>query len=287
MHFLGYWVYQNFVKDIESGATFHYNSNQPRFHEKIDLGEVLWLVTGIRVNDQMQYHMAARFVIKAKTLNSPSYKYGRYRLWADPKLSDYYLIPSADMTDLLLSLEFVSKKPIQEAGVTIAQSLQAFRYLSPKDVALLEKWSRQLPVDESIPRIVPEIEVEEAYERGENALADKLEIELPRLSTERKREILREYQRNRTLVQRLKEMYTGRCQICAFDPITVYNVNACAGHHIHYLSRGGQDIMENLVLVCPNHHAVIHADDAVFDYGQRKFIFSNGRHEPLVLNHHL
>ena len=287
MHFLGYWVYQNFVKDIESGATFHYNSNQPRFHEKIDLGEVLWLVTGIRVNGQMQYHMAARFVVKAKTHNSPTYKYGRYRLWADPKLSDYYLVPSADMTELLLSLEFVPKKPIQEAGVTIAQSLQAFRYLSPKDIALLEKWSRQLPVDESIPRMVPELEVEEAYEQGQDALADKLETKLPRVSAERKREILKEYQRNRTIVQRLKEMYTGRCQICAFDPITVYNVNASAGHHIHYLSRGGQDILENLVLVCPNHHAVIHADEAVFDYGQRKFIFSNGRHEPLVLNQHL
>lgn len=287
MHLLGYWVYQNFLKDIDSGATFHYNSNQPRFHEKIELGEILWLVTGFRVEGRMQYQLAARFVIRAKTHNPPDYKYGRYRLWADPQLSDYYIVGEAEMTELLLSLEFVPKKPIQESGVTIAQSLQAFRYLSPKDVSLLEKWSRRLTPDQSIPRVVPESDIEDTYERGEEALKEKLETGLARISLARRMEIISNYQRNRTLVKRLQEMYIGRCQVCAFDPLSVYGVNATHTHHIHYLSRGGLDVLENLILVCPNHHAVIHGDDAVFEYKLKKFIFSNGRQEPLALNQHL
>jgi hypothetical protein len=287
MHFLGYWVYQNFVKDVNSGATFHYNSNQPRFHEKIDLGEMLWLITGFRVTGQMQYHLAARFVIRAKTHNSPGYQYGRYRLWADPRLSDYYVIGEAEITELLLSLEFIPKHHIRGTGITIAQSLQTFRYLSPSDVILLEQWSRDLTPDQSIHRVVQEISIEDAYEHGENAVREKLETELPQLSVDRTQEILSSYHRNRTLVRRLHEMYVGRCQICAFDPVSVYGVNAASAHHIHYLSRGGLDVSENLVLLCPNHHAVIHGDDAVFDYRLRKFIFNNGRQEPLALNQHL
>ncbi|MCA1625871.1 MAG: HNH endonuclease [Acidobacteria bacterium] len=287
MHFLNYWVYRNYKSDVANGAAFHYNSNQPRFHSKIELGETLWLVTGLRSNERMQYFLAARFVIRAKTHNPPNYKYGRFRLWADTQLSDYYVIGEADMTDVLLSLKFVPENPIKEGGVTIANSLQTFRYLSASDVALLEQWSKRLTPDVNIMKMVPELDVEETYERGKDALKDTLQMELPQLSDERKQEIVSGYRRNRTLVKRLNDMYIGRCQICAFDPITVYRVSAATAHHIHYLSRGGHDVLENLVLICPNHHAVIHGDDAVFDYESKKFMFSNGRQEPLVIKQHL
>jgi predicted HNH restriction endonuclease len=42
-----------------------------------------------------------------------------------------------------------------------------------------------------------------------------------------------------------------------------------------------------MVLVCPNHHAAIHRDDAAFDYGDLKFLYSNGLMEPLRANEHL
>lgn len=287
MHFLGYWVYNNFLEDISTGATFHYNSNQPRFHKKIEIGESLWLATGIRVKGKMEYHLAARFVIRAKTHNPVGYKYGRFRLWADPQLSDYYVIGEKEMTNLLLSLEFVPKKPIQEHGVTIAQSLQTFRYLSSADVQLLEEWRKMLTPNIDIPRVVPEMEIEDSYEHGEHVLKNKINIELPKISPTRRVEIVSNYQRNRSIIKNLHERYTGRCQICAFDPISVYGINAACAHHIHYLSRGGLDSLENLILLCPNHHAVIHGDDAVFDYEKKIFIFSNGRQEPLALNQHL
>lgn len=45
--------------------------------------------------------------------------------------------------------------------------------------------------------------------------------------------------------------------------------------------------MENLAPLCPNHHTVIHATDATFDYAKLHFIFPNGRVEPLCMNRHL
>jgi hypothetical protein len=61
----------------------------------------------------------------------------------------------------------------------------------------------------------------------------------------------------------------------------------CHGHHIQWLSRGGDDALDNMVLVCPNHHAAIHADDAPFDYGTLSFAFSTGQTGELKLNSHL
>jgi hypothetical protein len=42
-----------------------------------------------------------------------------------------------------------------------------------------------------------------------------------------------------------------------------------------------------MVLVCPNHHAAIHRDDAPFDYASLSFGFSNGLRERLTRNEHL
>jgi hypothetical protein len=43
----------------------------------------------------------------------------------------------------------------------------------------------------------------------------------------------------------------------------------------------------NLVLLCPNHHTVVHKTDATFDYSRLTFCFPNSRTEPLCLNSHL
>jgi len=94
-------------------------------------------------------------------------------------------------------------------------------------------------------------------------------------------------QRARRNAQTLQELYEGRCQICLYDPRLRYGHRTCHGHHIHWLSRGGDDQLDNMVLVYPNHHAAIHRDDAVFDYADMTFTFSKGPREPLQDNRHL
>jgi hypothetical protein len=88
----------------------------------------------------------------------------------------------------------------------------------------------------------------------------------------------------------LQDRYAGRCQICLYDPVETYGRHVCHAHHIQWLSRGGEDRLNNLVLVCPNHHAAIHQVDAPFDFGDLSFEFVKGttRHrERLQLNTHL
>jgi 5-methylcytosine-specific restriction enzyme A len=47
-----------------------------------------------------------------------------------------------------------------------------------------------------------------------------------------------------------------------------------------------QSTIENMVLVCPNHHGAIHSCDAPFDYGDYAFDFG-GHREGLQVNFHL
>src|SRR5690606_3303191 len=92
--------------------------------------------------------------------------------------------------------------------------------------------------------------------------------------------------RNRKLTEELQDLYNGMCQICAWAPRGLYGHDLCHAHHIHWLSRGGADDFENLMLLCPNHHTAIHRCDAPFDFYTGTFIFEDHR-EYLELNRHL
>jgi 5-methylcytosine-specific restriction protein A len=92
--------------------------------------------------------------------------------------------------------------------------------------------------------------------------------------------------RSRKNVEALQERYAGRCQLCGWEPVKLYEQPLCQGHHLHWLSRGGEDEIENMVLLCPSHHVAVHRGNAPFDYAGLAFVFPNHR-EPLQHNHHL
>ncbi|MBK7760107.1 MAG: HNH endonuclease [Deltaproteobacteria bacterium] len=96
----------------------------------------------------------------------------------------------------------------------------------------------------------------------------------------------RVYARDGALVQWLQRQYEGRCQICGWDPSAVYHRQLCEGHHIQWLSRGGWDTLDNLILLCPNHHRAVHSLDATLDFADLTWRFG-GRQEPTQLNAHL
>ena len=45
--------------------------------------------------------------------------------------------------------------------------------------------------------------------------------------------------------------------------------------------------IDNLLIVCPNHHRIIHAANPTFDRQQKIYIYPNGYAEGLKLNLHL
>jgi 5-methylcytosine-specific restriction protein A len=81
-------------------------------------------------------------------------------------------------------------------------------------------------------------------------------------------------------------MYEGKCQICGWNPRNIYDESLCHGHHIQWLSRGGDDDISNMMLVCPNHHEAIHRCDAPFDFHDMAFDFISHR-EILTIDSHL
>ena len=61
--------------------------------------------------------------------------------------------------------------------------------------------------------------------------------------------------RDSTLVKKLKTHYDNKCQICGFtfkyDKDKFYS----EVHHYNPLEEGGNDDMNNMIVVCPNHHS--------------------------------
>lgn len=73
---------------------------------------------------------------------------------------------------------------------------------------------------------------------------------------------LKQIERKRTNLTKLKieliEKYDC-CQICKFDFKPILQI-----HHITPISNGGKNDVENLLVVCPNCHKIIHAIDGNF-----------------------
>lgn len=162
------------------------------------------------------------------------------------------------------------------------------RGLTPNGSQLLEAFSAQLPTERRARLVADELRLEKALESGDQqALVSVIREEHVGASDKRKDELAHSYSRNRQLTVEINDLYSGRCHLCGFDSPIVYATPSAEAHHIVYRSRGGEDALGNLALLCPNHHTVIHRTEATFDYSGLAFYFPNGRVEPLSLNRHL
>lgn len=94
-------------------------------------------------------------------------------------------------------------------------------------------------------------------------------------------------QLNREIGNHLKSIYDFRCQICGKNIGESYGTNLVEAHHIEFFSKSYNNNGENLLIVCPNHHRIIHATNPIFDRDLKLYRYSNGFSEPLILNMHL
>jgi len=291
MDLLAYWRIDNYWRDLDEGAGFNFNSKQQRLHTSIDNGEILWLFTRfVNTSGVPEYRILAKLIVRAKTINPPSFKYGPYRIWGDISSSQYYKVTddsAQDVFELLRSLPLFSKSFRNHNRNNLPQAAQTIRALKPDATKLLNSFCAHLPIENRARAVLDESKLERAYSESQAELASFVEDQSLAYSVERRSELINSYSRNRKFAEKLIELYLGRCQVCLFDSRGVYSVDTAEAHHIIYRSRGGLDEIENLVLVCPNHHTLIHRTDAVFDYKKLSFQFSNGRIEPLCLNYHI
>jgi hypothetical protein len=268
MPLLYFWRGDNYRRDLDFGVGYHLNQSSPLLHA-IDRGDSLWAFT--RRGDGA-YVLAAELVVSAKTLNPPNYRYGRFRLWGDLVRSRYFAVASQpDITILVRSLS------IRAGGDILGRAFQGFaavRQLSTQDHLALVAYAQPLPLEPRA-RLVPEERLEALLLAGDDAaVARLLRDESSGLAEERRRYLMiAAGRRDRELVSQLRNLYDGACQICRWAPRASYGTDICEAHHVRWLSRGGEDGLTNLVLLCPNHHRAVHRCDAPYDFDRRGFLF--------------
>ncbi len=70
------------------------------------------------------------------------------------------------------------------------------------------------------------------------------------------------------IIKQLKLLYKGSCQICGCAPFEEYSDNICEVHHIEYFANTQNNNASNLIVLCPNHHRLIHKLNPVYDTAQ-------------------
>lgn len=87
--------------------------------------------------------------------------------------------------------------------------------------------------------------------------------------------------------RQLKEAYHYSCQICGERTGENYGFKIAEAHHIEPYSQTLNNNPENIVILCPNHHKVLHRAKPQYDVEKKLFLFPNGYTEGLALNKHL
>ena len=280
MPLLYHWVGNNYRRDLDWGAGYHLNQSNPLLHE-IDLGDSLWAFTRTPTG---MYVLATELVVRAKTRNPSGYRYGTYRVWGDLKRSRYFRTEGQpDIAELIRRLSVKANAPVVGRSF---QGQAAVRRLSPADHQVLVEYARRLP-PEARARLLPEEELEARIFVGDqDAVRSLIKAEAPGIADERGRYLFEQAaRRNPQHVKELRNLYRGICQLCGWNPKSLYRRDLCEAHHVHWLSRGGDDALHNMVLICPNHHRAIHRTDAPFDWVDASFVFPRNR-EPVQISRH-
>ena len=281
MHLLYYWRPDNYRRDLDYGAGFHLNQKNELLHA-VELGESVWAFTR---NSVGRYVLAAELVIKAKTYNSIRFRYGPYRVWGSLDHSRYFETErQPSMEQVIRSLSVTTNARLLGQSF---QGLAAVKPLTGEDHEVLLAASAGL-AEEPRARILPEERLEAAVLLNDReAVEELIREEKPGVAEARQAYLYESAPtRNRQLAAELQALYGGRCQICLWDPHDAYGHALCHAHHVHWLSRGGADELENLMLVCPNHHAAIHRTDTPLDFRTGMYPFPVAP-EAVQLNRHL
>ena len=139
--------------------------------------------------------------------------------------------------------------------------------------------------DDSIPAdtgilIDPELHSEEEIEQIMNMTDPSAGI---RIVTQTGR--VRVY--NRSIITQLKHLYRGCCQICGNNPIAEFGEDICEAHHIEPFAESHNNNPQNIIIVCPNHHRLIHRLEFRFVPAEQSFCAEGIGKLEIKLDYHL
>ena len=123
----------------------------------------------------------------------------------------------------------------------------------------------------------------------ERAFEEQSDIKVtdPDASIEERTQIAKVRKLDRSIGDNLKQLYGYRCQICGKLIGEEYSAHVVEAHHIEYFVKSLNNDASNQMIVCPNHHSIIHDVNPVFDRTRKLYVYKNGMTEGLLLNKHL
>ena len=92
---------------------------------------------------------------------------------------------------------------------------------------------------------------------------------------------------NHSIISNLKKLYKGKCQICGDYPIDGVYTDICEAHHIEYFSKSMNNDASNILIVCPNHHTLIHKLNLKFNAKKKMFVSNYDYELKVRLDYHL
>lgn len=92
---------------------------------------------------------------------------------------------------------------------------------------------------------------------------------------------------NKKIGDNLKLLYGYHCQICGKLIGEEYGSHIVEAHHIEYFITSLNNDANNQLIVCPNHHSIIHDTNPGFDRRRLLYLYKNGMEQGLMLNQHL
>ena len=132
-----------------------------------------------------------------------------------------------------------------------------------------------------------------AYARESIKLYSEIDIETILEKTDEtanvvsKEKIYKIRQLDKSISDSLKQFYGYKCQICGQTIGERYDTSVIHAHHIDYFIKSLNNNPDNIMIICPNHHGIIHNTNPVFDKAKKMFFYPNGYAEGLLLNMHL
>lgn len=92
--------------------------------------------------------------------------------------------------------------------------------------------------------------------------------------------LIKRIKRYQIIVKKLKTKYNGCCQIenCGFTFLKKNGENYAEGHHLIPLAKGGGQNPDNVVILCANHHRMLHY--AKVEIGQMQ----SNKHRSIMIN---
>jgi hypothetical protein len=83
--------------------------------------------------------------------------------------------------------------------------------------------------------------------------------------------------RDSSRVMKLKQLYDNKCQICDYRFEYKKNKFYSEVHHYNPLEENGNDDIDNMIVVCPNHHAEFDYKTIAIDRDEKTVIDKNGK----------